>query len=82
MTVVCPDICSACGYPTLGPGLCYFCWPLVAANAPASILSSLAEPTGTAQETPVLARATARPPRADAEHSSSSSAASPLAAAG
>ena len=60
-----PDICPECGYPLLGPDLCYFCRPLV--------------------ETSVIVRTTARQPReprADAERSLSSSAASTFAAAG
>lgn len=24
------SVCAACGYPTLGPDVCYFCRPLVA----------------------------------------------------
>jgi hypothetical protein len=24
------DICPACGYPTVGPGMCAFCRPVVA----------------------------------------------------
>jgi hypothetical protein len=24
------DVCSVCGYPTLGPDLCYFCQPFAA----------------------------------------------------
>jgi hypothetical protein len=78
------DVCSACGYPTLGPDLCYFCQPL-AAKTVAPFPSSLAGPTDTAEETSVIVRTTARPPReprADAERRLSSSAASTFAAAG
>lgn len=25
----CPELCPACSYPSLVPGLCYFCRPLV-----------------------------------------------------
>ncbi|HZQ32155.1 MAG TPA: hypothetical protein VFB19_10515 [Mycobacterium sp.] len=24
------DVCPACGYPTVGPGPCFFCLPVVA----------------------------------------------------
>ena len=61
----CPDLCPECSYPSLAPGLCYFCRPMV--------------------ETPVIVLMAARQlpaPRADAERSLSSSAASTLAAAG
>jgi hypothetical protein len=43
---VCPDVCRACGYLTLGPDLCYFCRPVVAETLP-RFSSSLAGPTGT-----------------------------------
>ena len=77
------DVCSACGYPTLGPDLCNFCQPL-AAKTLAPLPSSLAGPTDTAEGTSDIVRTTARPrePRADAERSLSSSAASTFAAAG
>jgi hypothetical protein len=74
------DVCSACGYPTLGPDLCYFCQPLAATTLD-PFPRSLAGPTDTAEETSVIVRTTARPPReprADAERS----AASTFAAAG
>ena len=83
MTIdVCP-ICPACGYPNLGPDLCYFCRPVVAKTLP--FPSPLAGPTDTAQETSAIVRSTARAPReqrADTEGSLSGSAASTLAAAG
>ncbi len=25
-----PNVCAACGYPVVGPDVCYFCRPLVA----------------------------------------------------
>jgi hypothetical protein len=78
------DVCSECGYPTLGPDLCYFCQPL-AAKTLALFASSLAGPTDTAEETSVVVRTTARPPReprADAECSLSSTVTSTFAAAG
>ena len=78
------DVCSACGYPTLGPDLCYFCQPLAATTLD-PLPRSLAGPTDTAEETSVIVRTTARAPReprADAERSVSSSAASTFAAAG
>lgn len=61
----CPDLCPECSYPSLVPGLCYFCRPVA--------------------ETSVIVLTPARQlpaPRADAERSLSSSAASTLAAAG
>jgi hypothetical protein len=77
------DVCSACGYPTLGPDLCYFCEPL-GAKTLVPFPSSLAGPTDT-EETSVIVRTSARPPReprADAERSLSNNAASTFAAAG
>jgi hypothetical protein len=63
------DGCSECGYPTLGPDLCYFCQAL-AAKTLAPFHSSLAGRTDTAEETSGIVHTTARPPRdprADAE---------------
>ncbi len=77
-------VCAACGYPTLGPDVCYYCRPLVA-TALTPFLRSLAGPTDTAREASVIVRTTARRPRgprADADRSLSNSAASTFAAAG
>jgi len=78
------SFCPACGYPTLGSGVCYFCRPLVAAAHP-SFPCSLAEPSDAASEASVIVRTTARPAResrTDAERSLSSGAVNTIAAAG
>lgn len=77
-------VCPACGYPTLGPNVCFFCRPLVATAHP-PFPRSLAEPTKPASEASVIIRTTARPPResrTEAERSFSSSTDNTFAAAG
>lgn len=77
------NLCAACGYPTLGPDVCYYCRPLVAATLtpfPPSLAAA-----ATAPEASAIVRTTAmrpRGPRADVDRSLSNSAASTFAAAG
>ena len=78
------SVCAACGYPTLGSNVCYYCRPLVA-TALTSFPPSLAGPMASAPEASAIVRTTAkRPPgaRAVADRSLSNSAASTFAAAG
>lgn len=77
-------VCAGCGYPTLGPDVCYFCRPLVA-TALLPFRRSPAGATDTAEEAPVIACTTAWPrrePHADAERSLSNNEGSTYAAAG
>ena len=76
--------CAACGYPTLGPDVCYYCRPLVA-SALTPFRRSPAGPMETTPEASVFVRTTARRPhgpRADAKRSFRDSAASTFPAAG
>lgn len=78
------SVCAACGYPTLGSDVCYYCRPLVAASL-TPFPRTLAGPKGTAPGASAIARTTARQPReahAVADRSLSDGAAGTFAAAG
>lgn len=78
------NLCAACGYPTLGPDVCYYCRPLVATTL-TPFPRFLAGPAATALEASAIVRTTARRPRgprSDLDRSLSNSAASTFAAAG
>ncbi len=55
------SVCAACGYPTLGSDVCYYCRPLVAASL-TPFPRTLAGPTDTAPKASASARTTARQP--------------------
>lgn len=77
------SVCAACGYPTLGSDVCYYCRPLVATLTP--FPRSLAGPMDTAPKAAAIVRTTARRPRGArgvADRSLSNGAASTFAAAG